>query len=358
MDKVTGLRVWCPFKIALLVAVLLPDALMGQDQSRAPDDLDYTKSYIEENGVACDVRLSGESLPEFAYQYERRPHIEKLILPKQIFERRDDGIWLKTDDWGKLGEPVDRSETSQLDQYESIPNHAFQVAAKPNDMSQGGTVWRFVDKQEEKNVHYFRYERTRERPRPDGIYPQFTFISWDESEDGQLLLTHFEAPLYDEAGHYLIAKVDYHFKNVPPEELKYETWITGEVFSKDHVLFFKTDKPVKGNSQGNVVLLGFNRSVVNVFAPECMEAAEQHKRLRLYGILVPSEGKMPNVKRPLPNVQFIIWKMHLPGEPDELPGYEKVLIRAEDRVPGYDVKIVPHKKDVKERKEAAPAGPE
>ena len=117
---------------------------------------------------------------------------------------------------------------------------------------------------------------------------------------------------------------------------KYEVWITGDVFEENGRLMFRCDKAVGGNTAGNVVYLGATRQTMNVLLPMYMKAAEQHKKLRLYGLLVPVEEKSRKSKK-APSIQFITWKVHLPNEPDELPADQKMIIGPNDHVKGFKV---------------------
>lgn len=119
-----------------------------------------------------------------------------------------------------------------------------------------------------------------------------------------------------------------------------EVWITGEVFTEDHILFFRADKPVKGNPRGAVVLLGAARDSAGVLFPLYLRAAENNAKLRLYGVLQRAGKGITSTKTKLPNVQFITWKVHLPEEPDELPADRKIIIQPGATVPGYKVEAV------------------
>ena len=122
---------------------------------------------------------------------------------------------------------------------------------------------------------------------------------------------------------------------------RYETWINGEPFVKKGELFFRTDKPVQGNTTGNVVLLGASKDSVKVLLPAYARAAEKHLKLRLYGVLIPAEDKPAKGK---PSVVFITWKLHLPGDPDELPKDQKISIHEGDTVEGMPVRFHPKSK--------------
>jgi hypothetical protein len=123
---------------------------------------------------------------------------------------------------------------------------------------------------------------------------------------------------------------------------KYQYWITGEVFEQHGELMFRCDKPVKDNPAGRVVYLGADRAGMKVILPLLMKAAEQHQKLRLYGILAPVDEKTRTVRNS-PSAQFIVWKLHLPDEPDELPANQKIMIGPNDRVKGYRVEEIKEK---------------
>ncbi len=122
---------------------------------------------------------------------------------------------------------------------------------------------------------------------------------------------------------------------------KYEVWITGDVLiDKKDRLLFRAEKPVQGNSTGNLVLLGATKQTMNVLLPMYMKAAEKHMKVRLYGLLVPD----PDPKDPKsPSVQFITWKAHLPSDPDDLPVQDKIFFGPNDKLPGYKVEAKPKK---------------
>ncbi len=126
------------------------------------------------------------------------------------------------------------------------------------------------------------------------------------------------------------------------ETAKYETWITGEVFSDRNNLLFRADRPIEGNTTQNVVLLGAKRGLENTLIPMYFKAAETRATLRLYGVLMPNEALMPQSWKPkagTPSVSFITWKCHLPSDPDELPESKRVEFTPDDRVSGYRVRL-------------------
>jgi hypothetical protein len=106
----------------------------------------------------------------------------------------------------------------------------------------------------------------------------------------------------------------------------YEHWITGDIYSENGVLLFRTDKAVAGDSEGNVVVLGAAKSTAQVLVPLLERCVESHSKIRLFGALLPFTGSFKSHPAPLPNVQFIVWKLHDPSDSDVLPRSDKILI--------------------------------
>ncbi len=124
------------------------------------------------------------------------------------------------------------------------------------------------------------------------------------------------------------------------ESAQNAVWITGEVFSQDGVLLFRVDKPVRGNTTGDVVLLGPTKDTANVLGPVYMRAAERRAKLRLYGVLQAGSGALPPHVEELPSVQFITWKVHAPSDLDDLPQDQRISVGPSSNVSGYTVKPV------------------
>ena len=120
---------------------------------------------------------------------------------------------------------------------------------------------------------------------------------------------------------------------------KYAQWITGDMLLWDGVLAFRADKPVQDNRTGDVVLVGPTRDGVNTMGPLLMRAAERKLKVRLYGVLQKASASFPGHHKKLPSVQFIVWKIHVPTDPDDLPPGEKIMFGPKDKVPGYKVVI-------------------
>jgi hypothetical protein len=102
-----------------------------------------------------------------------------------------------------------------------------------------------------------------------------------------------------------------------------DLWINGRIFVEDGVLMFRADKPVRGNPRKDVVVLGVSMDARGLL-PIYVHAATTSVRFRLFGILEPFAGTFRGHPAPLPNVQFITWKMHTPGDPDVTPADQRI----------------------------------
>lgn len=126
------------------------------------------------------------------------------------------------------------------------------------------------------------------------------------------------------------------------ETAKYETWITGEVFSERNQLLFKADRQIANNSTGDVVKLGVKLGLEKIFLPLYVRAAEKRLTLRLYGVLVANEilgGSPSQTEVGMPNTVFVTWKCHLPTDPDEVPESLQAGFTSEDRISGYHIRL-------------------
>lgn len=108
-------------------------------------------------------------------------------------------------------------------------------------------------------------------------------------------------------------------------------WITGDPYIDDHLLLFRADKAVEGNNRGNVLFLAppkANSNALNVL----VEAAKKHARLRIYGELRRETISVPGYQKEVPNVSFLVSKIHDPSDPDDLPDDQKTEMKPDDDV--------------------------
>lgn len=123
------------------------------------------------------------------------------------------------------------------------------------------------------------------------------------------------------------------------EPEKYAVWgAGGVVYDKNEGLLFRTDKAVQGNTTDNLVYLAIPEDLAKSFGPMCYRAAENRLKLRLCGAFLPHSSAADSRH---PNVNFVIWKIHSPSDPNELPPDQKKIFGEHDAIPGYT--IIPKK---------------
>ena len=126
----------------------------------------------------------------------------------------------------------------------------------------------------------------------------------------------------------------------PPSQLvEHGLWVTGDVINDPKEgLMFRVDRPVQDNTTGTLVSLTVPEDLSKTFGPMCYQAAERHMKLRLHGTFLPHS--LPTDPKH-PSVNFVVWGLHLPDEPDELPPDKKTYFGPHDAIPGYT--IIPKK---------------
>jgi hypothetical protein len=177
----------------LLLAFLLvsPAFLRAQDASLSEANLTFSRGVVEHHHFRAHVELKPPQGEKVGFVYDHYPQegpfhgAERLKVEEGVFARHAGGTWLKSDDWAATGKPPDTALAAELNTYATIANIALQ---KPQnlDQSQGRNVWKFVGKTSSNGVDYYTYERSREHPHPDGIYPRFTFMKAVHDVDGKL----------------------------------------------------------------------------------------------------------------------------------------------------------------------------
>ena len=325
---------WCLLVIGFLIS---PFPLLGQNPELAPSDLAYSKLFAAKHRLVAHVSYETPLKESVKFQYERCPGLVRIITgDKGEYARSKGQVWLRSSDWGQSGDPAEDSMGRLLDFYAELAEIPWAETTH-QDKGQGDEVWKLKNHSEANGVERFTYEETRQRPKPGKLYPLFTFAKHRNDTEGRLLLEHFSANVRSNAD-LIPVEIQFGYTAPPPVSTadlsSYEVWITGEVFTQEDKLLFRTDKPVQGNATDNVVLLGVTREAAGVLPSIYARAAEKHAKLRLYGVLMPVDG---NAAKGSPSVQFITWKVHSPDDPDELPENQKMPIHEGDKVKGNTV---------------------
>lgn len=184
------------FHLPILLCLIFAQALLrAQDPALAPDDLKYSREAFDKNHLIAQVNVATQPGAFLHYRYDRYAEVRRIV--------NDDGSeyaqlkgksWRKSKDWGKTGPIVKGDKAAELDNRADVAEVAL-MEPETRDASQGGFVWKFIEKGEEGDIETYTYEQSREHPRPNGIYPRYTFVKYKNDTDGKLLLYRFAGQL-------------------------------------------------------------------------------------------------------------------------------------------------------------------
>ncbi len=180
--------------LALLPLALSSVIAFSQDANLVPDDLAYTQRVMSTHHFVAQAVWQMEATRTIRFQYDHYPEpqsVERLKIEEDgVYARKKDKEWLKSEDWGETGTPVDKDKARDLDYLASFIQVPFGNGTH-KDSSQGETVWKPISQDTKEGVSHFTYERTREHPLSDGTYPHYTFCRYQDESDGQLWLSSF-----------------------------------------------------------------------------------------------------------------------------------------------------------------------
>ena len=175
--------------------LFFPMVSTGQNPQLAPKDIHYTKELMAQNHLIAHVELEIEKDKYLRYRYDRYPDVKQIRMANgSSFAEPKDRPWLESNDWGKTGTEVSQSKAAELDRYFTIAELPF-MPTEQHDESQGAVVWKLIKHVSEKDYEFYTYEESRERPRPNRLYPRFRFIKYKDDSDGNLVLEHFSGNL-------------------------------------------------------------------------------------------------------------------------------------------------------------------
>ena len=302
--------------IALAGVVILSSRIFAQSPDLAGENLQYTKAVIAKNHLSAGVILRVGQEDYDRYEYERYPDLEKITRRGQVYAHPTGKAWEALDNSGKTGE-VDPKIVEHLNMLVRIANSAFLIP-EPLDLAQSGFAWKFIKPVAGENYELSVYELTNQRADGGQVNPRYTFIKAKDDKDGNLLLSFYETQIRSE-DKLVSVEVKFKYEGIRPEgSAGSEMWITGEVFIQNNILFLRADRTVTGNPLKNVILLQTTQTSAKGLLPMLTEAATTHVKLRLYGKLATFSGSIAGNTAPLPNVRFVVWKLHLPSDPDDL----------------------------------------
>ena len=180
----------------LATSLLFLSFLRAQDAKFAADNLKYSRDFYSKVHFVAIANLSLGSAGTAEFKYDRYPNDgpERIQCGDDEFARKDGKTWLKSNDWGETGKPVDAQTSKRLNNWVGLIDARLNGEPTSNDPSEGATVMKFLGKQDEGEREEFAFEESKEKPKAKS-YPHVSFGRFKNAKDQQVLLSHFSGPM-------------------------------------------------------------------------------------------------------------------------------------------------------------------
>src|SRR5213596_1568423 len=167
------------------------------DAKFAADNLKYSRDFYSKVHLVAIANLSLGSAGTAEFKYDRYPNGG----PERIqagdggeFARKDGKTWLKSNDWGETGKPVDAQTAKRLNNWVGLIDARLNGEPVSKDPSEGATVMKFVGKETDNEREEFVFEESKEKPKAKS-YPHISFGRFKNAQDQQVLLSEFSGPM-------------------------------------------------------------------------------------------------------------------------------------------------------------------
>lgn len=195
-----------PLNVLLLTWSLAAiEGAWAQNAVMVPANLKFTQDISTRFHIVAWATLEGHDGTPDKFQYDRypatgiHPGVERIKRSEGVFVRTSGKPWVRSDDWGATGTPVDEDMAAVLDTDVNVVAVPFR-APTSKDTAQGGTVWREAGSATHGSATKYTFQESRVHPKPDVSYPKYTFLKAPGDTDGRLFLCGVTANLRDDAG--------------------------------------------------------------------------------------------------------------------------------------------------------------
>src|SRR6266550_2684360 len=191
------------------------------DAKFAADNLKYSHDFYSKVHLVAIANLSLGSAGTAEFKYDRYPNggPERIQRGDDEFARKDGKTWLKSNDWGETGKPVDAQTSKRLNNWVGLIDARLNGEPTSNDPSEGATVLKFIGKQDQGEREEFVFEESKEKPKAKS-YPHISFGRFKNAKDQQVLLSEFSGPMRL-GGHEAQVKIS--FSHLVAVQIKDET---------------------------------------------------------------------------------------------------------------------------------------
>src|SRR6266516_5425488 len=202
-------------------SIFVLSTLRAQDAKFAADSLKYSRDFYSKVHLLAIATLDFGAGGKAEFKYDRYPNggPERIQTGDGEFARKNAKTWLRSNDWGETGKPVDAQTSKRLNNWVGLINARLNGEPASNDASEGATVMKFLGKEDEGEREELVFEESKEKPKA-GSYQQISFARYKNAKDEQVLLSHFSGPMRLGARE---AKVDINFSHLIAVQIKDET---------------------------------------------------------------------------------------------------------------------------------------
>ena len=210
--------------IGLAVLLLVGFSTTGRAEENtevAADNLKYSRDFYSKVHFVAIANLDFGAAGTAQFKYDRYPNggPERIQTGDGEFARKDGKTWLKSNDWGETGKPVDAQTAKRLNNWIGLIDARLNGEPASKDPSEGATVIKFIGKEDQGEREEFVFEESKEKPKAKS-YPHISFGRFKNAKDQQLLLSEFSGPMRLGARD---AKVKISFSHLIAVQIKDET---------------------------------------------------------------------------------------------------------------------------------------
>jgi tetratricopeptide (TPR) repeat protein len=211
--------------IGLAVLLLVGFSTTGRAEENtevAADNLKYSRDFYSKVHFVAIAKLDFGAGGAAEFKYDRYPNGG----PERVqagdngeFARKDGKTWLKSNDWGETGKPVDAQTAKRLNNWVGLIDSRLNGEPASKDPSEGATVMKFIGKEDQGELEEFVFEESKEKPKAKS-YPHISFGRFKNAQDQHVLLSEFSGPMQLGARE---AKVKISFSHLVAVQIKDET---------------------------------------------------------------------------------------------------------------------------------------
>jgi tetratricopeptide (TPR) repeat protein len=195
--------------------------LRAQDAKFAADSLKYSCDFYSKVHFVAIAKLDFGSGGAADFKYDRYPNSgpERIQSGDGEFARKDGKTWLRSNDWGETGKPVDAQTSKRLNNWVGLIDARLNGEPASNDSSESATLMKFLGKEDQGDREELVFEESREKPKAKS-YSHVSFGRFKNAKDQQVLLSEFSGPIRLGARE---AKVNISFSYLVAVQIKEET---------------------------------------------------------------------------------------------------------------------------------------